>query len=275
MDEVVYNIPLHLFPAYRGRRVVVRSHVAAELAKGLREDDLESVVGVQLLSLKTDAGALAGWGFAVPVELRMRHPATEFPLLYRYAKLLDKHPVRACVPVTPGFGKTVKLAAALQFAVKLEVGQPGPEVLEELREVLDFYLHHQSASQPVEYFHSTLLAFHRYAVLSLWDAQEEDPAFVRYVTDEGRETVARGSGGTMAAGDLPSFVPELKRRLLVARGECAGCEFFGNCGGYFKWPRADYACGGVKEVFQTLRQAAGELRQSLESFDASRAEAAQ
>lgn len=275
MDEVVYNIPLHLFPAYRGRRVVVRSREAAELARGLREDDLDGVVGVQLLSLKTDAGALADWGYAVPVELLMHHPATEYPLLYRHAKLLDKHPTRASIPVAQGFVNAVKVAAALQFAVKLEVGQPVPDVLEELREALDFYLHHRSVSQPVEYFHSTLLAFHRYAVLPLWDVQEEDPIFVRYVTDEGRELVARGGGGAAAVGDLSTFVPELKRRLLAERGECAGCEFFGNCGGYFKWPRADYDCGGVREIFQTLRGAAGELRQSLEAFETSRAEATQ
>jgi hypothetical protein len=275
MDEVVYNIPLHLFPAYRGRRVIVRSHDAAELASGLREDDLKAVVGVQLLSLRTDAGALADWGYGVPVELMMRHPVTEYPLLYRHAKLLDKHPTRASVPVRPGFINALKVAAALQFAVKLEVGQPGPEVLDELREALDFYLHHRSVSQPVEYFHSTLLAFHRYEALSLWDAQEEDPTFVRYVTDEGREIVARGDGGAAAAGDLSSFVPELKRRLLAERGECAHCQFFGNCGGYFKWPRADYECGGVKEVFQTLRDAAEELRQSLEGFETSQAEATQ
>ncbi len=275
MDEVVYNIPLHLFPAYRGRRVVVRSRDAAELAKGLREDDLNKVVGVQLLSLNADAEALADWGYSVPVELVMRHPVTEYPLLYRHAKLLDKHPTRALIPVRSGFVNAVRVAAALQFAVKLEVGQPGPEVLDELCVALDFYLHHRSVSQPVEYFHSTLLAFHRRASLSLWDVQEEDPAFVRYVTDEGRETVARDAGGTTAAGDLSSFVPELKKRLLNARGECAGCEFFGNCGGYFKWPREDYSCGGVKEVFQTLRDAAEELRQSLEGFETSQAEASQ
>lgn len=274
MDEVVYNIPLHLFPAYRGRRVIVRSRDAAELARGLRGDDLDRVVGVQLLSLKTDAGALADWGYAVPVELLVRHPATEYPLLYRHAKLLDKHPTRARVTVTPGFVNALKVAAALQFAVKLEVGQPGPDVLDELRVALDFYLHHQSVSQPVEYFHSTLLAFQRNASLSLWDAQEEDPSFVRHITDEGRETVARGISGVTVAGDLSSFVPELKKRLPDAGGECAGCEFLGNCGGYFKWPRADYECGGVKEIFQTLREAAVELRQSLEVFDASRAEAA-
>jgi hypothetical protein len=119
-----------------------------------------------------------------------------------------------------------------------------------------------------------LLAFHRYEALSLWDAQEEDPTFIRYVTDEGRETVARGAGGVAAAGDLSSFVPELKKRLLAAGCECAGCEFFGNCGGYFKWPREDYECGGVKEIFQTLRDAAEELRQSLEGFETSQAEAA-
>src|SRR5262245_50946780 len=94
MNEIVYNVPLHLMPAYRERTTIVRSNDADSLVRALPEIDGEQVVAVQLLSLSADAEAMADWGYAVPVELVMLDPEAEFALLYRYAKLLDKHPVR-------------------------------------------------------------------------------------------------------------------------------------------------------------------------------------
>jgi hypothetical protein len=90
-----------------------------------------------------------------PVELIMLSPDTEFPVLYRHAKLLDKHPVRVSIPALPGLFKAVKVASALRFHVKLEVGQPGPAAIEALQAVLEFCLHHPSVSQPVEFFHTS------------------------------------------------------------------------------------------------------------------------
>ena len=273
MATIVYHIPVSFVAAYRGRSVIVRAHDPAELVRALPEDAQEHLVGVQLLSLTTDAEVLADWGYAVPVDLAMLSPATEFPLLYRHAKLLDKHPLRVSIPVVPGFSKAVKIATALQCTVKLEVGQPDPALIEELRAVVDFYLHHVSVSQPIEYFHSTLLSFYHRDPVPLWDIQEENPAYLRYVTDEGRETVARRLvDGTVrnVPGDLEVFVTTLTTELLVEEGECARCEFFPNCGGYFKWPRKEYACDGVKIVFRTLREAAGELAHDLTAFLATR-----
>jgi hypothetical protein len=277
MTTTVYHIPVFLVAAYGGRRVIVRAHDPAELVRALPQSDHKNLVGVQLLSLAADADALADWGYAVPVELAMLHPETEFPLLYRHAKLLDKHPMRVAIPAVPGFSQAVKIATSLQFSVKLEVGQPDPPAVEELRTVADFYLHHSSVSQPIEYFHSALLSFYHRNPVTLWDIQEEDPVYLRYVTEEGRETVARplvnGSVGSMT-GDLDSFVATLTTELLAGRGECTSCEFFANCGGYFKWPRKEYSCDGVKTVFRALREAAGELEHDLTAFVATKTEAA-
>src|SRR5262245_244038 len=276
MTAVVYHIPLHLAALYRGKKIIVRVHDPADLIKALSDSDCENLIGVQLLSLTMDAEALADWGYAVPVELAMRRPAEEFPLLYRHAKLLDKHPVRVSIPVTSGFSKSVKVASSLRFSIKLAVNQPDPTVVEELREVLAFYLHHPSVSQPVEYFHSTLLSFYHHDPITLWDIQEEDPAVLRYITDDGKETRARQFNASVSSviGDLGSFVTDLKSELLADGGECASCEFFAHCGGYFKWPRRDFVCDGVKTVFHALRAAAGELEHDLAAFPRSRTETA-
>jgi hypothetical protein len=270
MRTVVYHIPVHLVPAYRGREVLVRSQDPTALVQALPDSDIEKLVSVQLLSLSADVDALADWGYGVPVELIMRSPATEFPLLYRHAKLLDKHPVRVSIPALPGLFKAVKVASALRFPVKLEVGQPEPDTIEALQAVLEFYLHHTSVSQPIEFFHTSLLSFYNQAPVPLWDVQEDDPAYVRYVTDDGRETIARRLVGIQVTGALGFFVAALQQELLAERGECGACEFFAHCGGYFKWPRKDYGCSGVKALFRTLRDAGAALRHDLNTFTAAR-----
>jgi hypothetical protein len=270
MRTVVYNIPVHLVPAYRGREVLVRAQDPTALVHALPDSDIEKLVSVQLLSLTADVDALADWGYGVPVELIMRSPETEFPLLYRHAKLLDKHPVRVSIPALPGLFKAVKIASALRFPIKLDVGQPDPVAIEALQAVLDFYLHHPSVSQPVEFFHTSLLSFYNQAPVPLWDVQEDDPAYVRYVTDDGRETIARRPVGIHVTGDLGFFVAHLQQELLAERGECCACEFLAHCGGYFKWPRKDYGCSGVKTLFRTLRDASESLRHDLNTLTAAR-----
>ena len=266
MRTVVYNIPVHLVPAYRGREVLVRTQDPTALVQALPDGTLDKLVGVQLLSLTADVDALADWGYGVLVDLVMGSPETEFPLLYRHAKLLDKHPVRASVPVLPGLFKAVKVASALRFPVKLDMEQPEPEMFEAMQSVLEFYLHHPSVSQPVEFFHTALLSFYHQAPVPLWDIQEDDPAYVRYVTDDGQETIARHPVGIRVTGDLGCFVAHLQQELLAERGECGTCEFFAYCGGYFKWPRKDYGCSGVKTLFRALRDASAALRHDLNTF---------
>jgi hypothetical protein len=272
MSRVVYNIPVQLVPAYQGREVIVRAQDPTALVQALPEGALNKLVGVQLLSLTATVDVLADWGYGVPVELVMRSPETEFPLLYRHAKLLDKHPVRVAISVLPAFFKAVKVANALRFTVKLDVGQPAPAAITALQEVLDFYLHHTAVAQPVEFFHTALLSLYHQEPVTLWDVQEEDPAYVRYVTDDGRETMARYPSGAMVRGALGSFVADFQLALLAEQGECCTCEFFAHCGGYFKWPHQDYDCSGVKTLFRTLQDASAALRHDLNTFTAARQE---
>ena len=266
MNTVVYNIPIALIDAYRGQQIIVRGEDAAEVVAALGEDDLQTLHFVQLLSLTTDVDRLANWGYGIPVDLVMRRPDTDYARLYRHARLLDKHPVRVSIPLLPGFSKAVKVATSLKFAVHLVVGQPSPDVLREMSEVLDFFLHHSSVTQPVEFFYSLLQAFYHQTATTLWSIQEEDPAQVRYVTDGGAEIISARLMEAQVPGDLGAFVGDFQKALLAERGECGECEFLETCAGYFKWPQKDYSCAGVKVILRTLKSSATELKNDLSAF---------
>src|SRR5262245_56079815 len=169
---VVYNIPVHLVHTYRGREVLVRTQAPAALVQALPDGALDKLVAVQLLSLATDVDTLANWGYGVPLELVMLSPNPEFPFFSSHANLLNKHPVRVSIPVLSDLFKAVKVASALRFTIKLEMGQPEPNAIEGLRSVLDFYLHHPSVSQPVEFFHTSLMSLYNQNPVTLWDVQE-------------------------------------------------------------------------------------------------------
>lgn len=265
MSEYIYNIPAQQLPIEREGWLIVRTDEPAVLPTILTGDDLGAVVAVQLSSLASDSEALNAWTAGLPIELMMDDPAAEFPLLYRHTNLLDHHPVRVVIPVRPGFAKAVKVAVALEFAVRLDVGQPDPALIEELAAVLEFYLRQSSVAQPIEYFHGTLLGLFHAEPLPLWVIQDEEPGVMRYVTDEGQETmVGRLAEHQFALPPDASLVDWTEQALATAE-DCRDCEFFLSCGGYFKWPRADYDCGGVKRIFGLLRDAAAELRRDLEA----------
>ncbi|MBK5970345.1 MULTISPECIES: hypothetical protein [Thiorhodovibrio] len=61
-----------------------------------------------------------------------------------------RHPVRIAVATKPGFGKAVKLAASLQFGVRLKVGQEDAGQIGALARVLEAYLHKRVFAQPVK-----------------------------------------------------------------------------------------------------------------------------
>lgn len=271
-DSVVYNIPARMVEEYRGRQVIVRSDQASDLVARVSEEYLKHLVCVQLLSPDGEVDGLIHWGESVPVDIVMRDPA-EFPKLYRYSDLLENHPVRVSIAVVPGCYKAVKLAVSLNFAVKLVMAQqPDQALIEELAQVLDLYLHRPNVAQPVDYFHSTFLSFYHGQTTTLWSIQEEDPTVIRYVTDEGKETISPRLNGFTFGADCDTVVTDYQRALLAEKGECDGCEFLDNCGGYFKWPDKQYHCDGVKSLFRTLKEAAGELQRELKSFDESQGE---
>lgn len=265
MTERIYNIPAQRLPADREGWFIVRTDEPAVLPNVLGADDLDAIVAVQILSLDTDSESLNAWAVGLPIELVMRDPAAEFPLLYRHTILLDHHPVRVVIPVQPGFAKAVKVAVALEFAVRLDVGQPDPAMIEELVTVLDFYLRQSAVAQPIEYFHGTLLGLFHAEPLPLWVILDEEPGVMRFVTAEGQERmVGRLADSEFALADDATLADWTDQALATA-ADCGDCEFFLSCGGYFKWPRADYDCAGVKKVFGLLRDAAAELRHDLDA----------
>jgi hypothetical protein len=266
MHHVTYNVPAALVETVRGQRLVVRSHDSTELQDALVALHPDDLLYLQLLLPTTTIDDLMQWGEGVPIDIVMSNPEADFPQLYHFAELLEKHPVRVSIPVVPGFSKAVKLAVALNLAVKLEVAQPEPALVEEMSQVLDYYLHHATVMQPIDFFHSTLLAFYHQEPTTLWMVQEEDPNFFRHITEQGAETVAKRLAGAALRCDRNSIDKSFSYGLFAEAQECGQCEFREHCVGYFKWPYKAYSCDGIKTLFRTLQNAAGELRQDLGAY---------
>ena len=267
-DTLVYNIPASLIGEFAGRDVIVRSRDPAELVNGLTPPRLPHVRFIQLLATPQDISVLEPWGAGIPIDIVLTDPVIDFISLYNYATLRETHAVRVTVPIVPGFGKAVRLAVALEFAVKLNLTQPEPELISELSDTLDFYLHGTKVQQPIEFFHSMLTSFFQPVPFSMWEVNEEDPAQVRFVTDDGEETISRRFAGSLRPSDIDQFLDRFNSQLMAEKRECDACDYYSRCGGYFKWPDRSYSCEGIKKVFDTLRTAAAELRCDLNSFTA-------
>ena len=267
MNAVTYNIPAHLFDSYQGRKVIVRSDNPSDLVSYLSQANLENVQYAQLTSLEVELDPLMSWNNALPVDILLLNPAVEYPQLYNFSKLLDKHPVRVTISVTNGFVKAVRLALALGFSVKLDVGQPDASLITEMAEILDLYLHRSEVSQPVEYFHSTFLSFfdHKHST-NLWFLQEEDPEQFRFITNDGAEKVSPRFGEIDWRNLKSTLAAQQTESTFSENTECDDCRFLERCGGYFKWPNKEFDCEGVKTLFSRLNLAAEELRHDLASF---------
>jgi hypothetical protein len=269
---MIYNIPATMIEAYRDRNLIVRSSDPSELLQRLALADLDRVACLQILGTGGAIDPLRRWRPSIPVDLVIQNPEADLPLLYRYSPLQTERPVRVSVPVAAGFGKVAKLALSLNFAVKLEVSQPEPALIEELLRVVNLYLHQSTVSHPVEFIHSLFWGFYNRNPVRLWAIQEEDPSLFRYVTDQGVETLSRRFAGVALKVGVTSFIQEFTEELLSEKQECGDCPYFENCAGFFKWPQREYRCGGVKALFQTLKAAAEELRSDLTSFNTLREE---
>src|SRR5262245_27837411 len=179
--SLVYNVPAKLIDQYRERNVIIRSASPADLIHCLRDADLATVRFIKLLSVSEDWNFLAGSWEPMPVEIVLNDPSADYAQLYNHSKLLDTHPVRIAIPVVPGFSQAVKQAVSLDFAVKLELDQPGGLLITELMLVLELYLHRSTVRQPIEFFQSVLHSFYQDEPVFLWSLAEEDGAVVRYI----------------------------------------------------------------------------------------------
>lgn len=260
-----YNVPLSLVSDYKNCRLVVRAVDPVTLADSLASEPNDDIVMLQLLDISVDLDALATSGYGIPIEVVLDDPQTEAAKLYRVMKLQRTHPVRIVIPVVAGFSKAIKVASSLNLPIKLEGTQPEPAVVEELCEALDHYLHSKAVAQPIDYFSGLLMVRLHKVPITLWEIQEEDPASVRYITDDGHEVVARRPF-TSNNESLDSFRFKLTERVLNEGEECATCEFFPECAGYFKWPDRSFSCNGIKRVLHKLQQAAKELEDDLSAY---------
>lgn len=265
MSGPVYSVPEALFDAFvaGGVGLIVRAKTVATLLDHLGGKPLDAVASVRVTSKDFDPDALREWPHPVPIDLVLMDPAAELPVLYRLSELPASWPVRVSIPIQPGFAKAVYLAAALHLPVNLEVGQPAPPLVAELLQVLDVYLYRPTIRQPIEFFHSVLMAFYHETPATLWRIQGGDPAEVCYVSDGGKESLPPRFAGLALKEPRDAFVKTLRETVLANDHQCRECEVLSTCCGYFRWPDPAYCCDGVKAVFGVLREAAQSLRSDL------------
>ncbi|NEX22474.1 hypothetical protein G3480_19545 [Thiorhodococcus mannitoliphagus] len=260
LERTLFSLPAALFQTFPDRPVILRTADPAEPPTLLGPEVPDGLAFIQLMGLTGDMAPLMDWGEGLALDLVMVDPVAELPWLYRCTGLLARHPVRVSIPFRPGLARAVKLALSLGFAVRLNGQQPTPEMLTEIRQALEAYLHNPTVAQPVEPFHSLLLAFLDDAPVALWSLLEQDPAELCVIDDQGQTMSDQG----------PASVTVFRDTLVDTGAECRDCAWLSCCGGYFKWPRIDYACADVKRLFSDIQAAATELRAGLDAHAAAR-----
>jgi hypothetical protein len=265
-DTITYSIPVSLAETYRGQKTIIRASDPSEIMTKFSDAVPDGLCHIRLLSLDGAVEDLKGWFPGIPIELVIRDTCRDLPALYRCSPLLATHPLRVSVPLVPGFGAVVKLGTSLNIPVKVEGAQPDKEMFGELLEIARYYLHRTTVTEPIEFFHSLFLAFYHRNQVTLWAIQEEEPLLFRYITGRGNEMNCGRLAERETDHEFSVFSRELHDEIASGQGECAGCEFLMNCLGYFKWPRREYRCDGVKALMNTLKEAADELRRNVASF---------
>jgi hypothetical protein len=202
----------------------------------------------------------------LPLDVVLSDPASEFSDLYRLVDACAVRDIRVTVPAAPGLAKAVRLAAALRLPVRVLPGQPTAEVLDELRDVLEFYLHEPMVEVPVEFFHSFLATTGGEDVGSLWMILEEDPDAFQHCDGTGQARVPRTGDSSPVATASAGFVETHLNRLIVQGAECATCPWQQPCRGYFKWPDPAYSCEGIKQLLFSIQTAGNEIRRDMATF---------
>jgi hypothetical protein len=243
-----------------------------ELFRWLR-DPTPGLRWLQVEGMSADADAwteVAHTDSDIPLDVVLSDPASEFSELYRLVDASAVCDIRVTVPVLPGSAKAVRLAAALRLPVRLLPGQPNAEALDELRAILDIYLHEPTVEAPVEFFHSLLVAACASKDVSLWVILEHDPDTIRHYNADGQidfpATDDPGEGEFTPSG----FVEKRLKSLIAKGGECAACPWQRPCRGYFKWPDPSYSCEGIKGLFSAIETAGIEIRRDMGDLAAAR-----
>lgn len=262
---IAYSVPSALVASWNDRPLIVRLQHPGQIGGLMSLVHPGGLLHIELPLSPSTVEEIAEWRQPVPLHLVLSEPR-DYPLLYRCTALLDHCPVRVAIPLIAGFARAVRLAASLDLPVKLDLVPPPPQLLHELMDVLDLYLHRSTVAQPIEPFHSSLLAFFHQEPLTLWSIQEEDPALFRVVAENGDERLPGRLASERSSPGSGDFLDVWRGGLLAEQGECASCPHFDYCGGYFKWPDRSFSCIGVRTLFDRLSLAAAELRHDLAAF---------
>ena len=255
-----FNVPAALASQFGARQLVIRSHTPSELIRCAQDSSLPNILCFQLVSLVPDAHCFLNDLAPLPLELVLEEPNEEFPLLYNYADLVRRGQRSVVVPLVEGFAKAVKVAGALNFGVRMEIGDLSLVPWDELASTLDYYLHNPLVTQPIEFFHSAVVGFYRCQSVSLWEIQQESPKFHAYVQDDGTVVLSKRLSNIPVLDSDDQFLRVLSERLLSSGYECADCGYFDWCGGYFKMPDPNYSCHQAKILFSRLMEAAADLK---------------
>lgn len=261
---VSYNVPAQWLERFNNAIVIVRSHDPAILVECSKRLGPERIDYLQLLSPDVDPEVLRELPEPIPLELLVEDVAAQYSLIYRYADLLKTRPMRVRVPVRPGFGKVVKIATAVEFAVILEAGQPDRPAVDEMMAILDTYLHQSTMSAPVEFFQGLLMAYFSDEPTTIWEIQDEDPATSRYVTDDGITVLSKRSAGCVQLSEIDSM-KELAALIPAKNAECVSCSFVAHCQGYFKLPDRSYQCRDIVRLLRSIKEAAKDLRKDYDA----------
>ena len=256
-SKLIYSVPARFAGAYHGKHLKLRTTDPGTLLDSVDAKDFDLLVSIQIEDLDCDLSTLHQFSHAVPLELIVTDPAVDFFKLYAFSALVESFPIRVSIPLNPGFSKAVRVAAALHFAVKLELGQPESAIIPELINTLDFYLHSSGVTEPIECFHSLLLACCYDQAINLWVVQEEAPQMVRYVDADGKESFPGRLAGCHTLPVHPA-----------AHSDCQTCVYHGLCKGYFKWPDQGYDCEEIKKLFERIEAAAVQLRADIAAAEA-------
>lgn len=201
------------------------------------------------------------WPDTAALDIVLDDPARQAAGVYDLTRLRGERPLRVTIAGRPGIARAARIAMALQLPVRLMVRQPTPEVLAELHELLEIYLHDSQTTAPVEFLQSLLAScLHRDAP-PIWFALEVDPAWFPRIGDAGTHT------GAWPPGE-PDFVVRWFANLVDTGAECATCRFREWCRGFFKWPDPSYSCAGVIELLARVEQNAVRLARDLDESQA-------
>ena len=222
----------------------------------------EKAMYVQI-NVATGCGSDLGWASSARgLDLRLTEPG-QASELYRYAWLVGRLPVRVSISSTPGVASAVRIAIALGMAVRLVFPPQTTHAWNELDNVLDFYLHGRFVGQPIEPFHSLLQAAFHHRGENVWRVQDEDPAYVRFVSGQGQPTL---SSRFECQPDVPldkRFVARWRAVAASPGSACCDCRFQRDCCGYFLWPDPSMQCD-ARSLWNRIVQAAEQLTDDLQ-----------